>query len=145
MPEKKIDLSAIAFILAMGLGPIIIGLGSFLSDLTPRSRPYPTVAAVLILLGALVVALNLYLSFVRPYLYNRKNSGMNGYRNVSGLPFLATAFTLLGCGFAWGDKLVASFGLLVMCIDPGGPLAFLIMTLREVTPWRRKMSDRGHR
>lgn len=77
-------------------------------------------ATILLLLGAFIVAINLYTSAFRKLLHDRLHPG-EPYRFVSGFPLVGTVFL----GIAWLLSPAGSFpgyiALVLMLLDTGGP------------------------
>ena len=107
------------------------------SGLWPRSVP-PTregVGLVLVGMAGLIAGLNLYLLYLRPWRYRRRQGADEGYRLVSGLPLVGTLLVVGGCCVAFGSGLVGGWGLLVALADPDGLAWFPIRTWRDASLW----------
>jgi hypothetical protein len=86
-------------------------------------------------LGVAIGGLNLYLSFIRPRLYQFKQGSMQGYRFVSGVPIVGTIFVLMGGINGFGSLPIALLGIIAMVIDTGGCLWFLFYTWNDSSLW----------
>lgn len=49
-----------------------------------------TIGTIAVSLAALVVFLNIYLSFIRPSIYRFRHGTLDGFGNISGLPVVGT-------------------------------------------------------
>mgnify|MGYP001812150322 CR=1 FL=1 len=90
--------------------------------------------AVMIAAG-LIALLNFYLSFVRGHLYLKRHGSRDGYRHISGVPLIGTVLVLIGAALGFGDVPTAVLGLIVMSVDTGGSVWFLIATWRDASFW----------
>ena len=96
----------------------------------------PTFAGVGIMIAASAIAiLNFSLSFVRPRLFLLRNGSMGDYRHVSGLPGIGTLLVILGAIFGFGAIGTAILGLVVMALDTGGSVWFLIAVWSDESFW----------
>lgn len=107
------------------------------SGLWPRSVPPMREGVGLVLIGiaGLIAALNLYLLYLRPWRYRRRQGTEEGYRLVSGLPIVGNLLVVGGCFVAFGSGRVGSWGLLVALADPDGLAWFPIRTWRDASLW----------
>jgi hypothetical protein len=132
----KEDVFAIIIFAALGLAiPAVVVLRHFLGiDIVPFIKPASvrTVFGVLLALAAtLVCGLNVYLSFISPWLYKREHGSLDGYGSMSGLPIIGGLFTL-GAGALLPESTVLGVFLLALyALDTGGMPWFFIQTLRH--------------
>ena len=68
---------------------------------------------VFVALGAIIGALNFYLSFIRPYLYWRKRNSTEGYSHISGCPVVGSLLAFAGGVVSFGSATIALFALTV--------------------------------
>jgi hypothetical protein len=94
----------------------------------------------LAIVGALVAALNAYLSFVRPLLYAWRHGSINGMKNISGIPVLGTFFVVASGVLGFADWRVAAVGLVALVLDTGGIPWFLLMTWLDRSLWDTEQS-----
>ena len=100
----------------------------------PR-RPTWWAALIPLALGASIGSLNLYLSWIRPWIYRLRNHSLEGYRYASGAPVIGTVLVTLALLAGVGSKLIAAAGLLVLTIDTGGLPWFLVQTWSDKSLW----------
>jgi hypothetical protein len=94
--------------------------------------------AALGMLPALACAfLNFWLSFIRPNLYRKRHGGMEGFKNVSGIPIVGTIFLLVAVYFSFGSVAAAIVGLIACMCDTGGITWFVIATWKDEGLWDR--------
>lgn len=95
------------------------------------------VSAALIIVGLsfLIGCLNLYLTFLRPFLYKQKHKSMDGYRFISGIPLVGNLLLIGGCVIAFGNNLVGFAGVLSALIDSGGLLWVPFITWKDSSLW----------
>ncbi len=74
----------------------------------------------LVIAACFLGCLNIYFTFIRPWMYRRKHKSMEGYRLVSGLPIIGTLLAIAGCIIAFGSPVVGICGLLAVLIDTDG-------------------------
>jgi hypothetical protein len=91
---------------------------------------------VVMLVATSIGALNLYLSFIRPMIFGSRSD----YRNVSGVPVVGTLLVIVGTVLGFGSVLYAVLGLVVVAVDTGGSLWFLLSTWSDGSFW-----DNPHR
>ncbi len=77
--------------------------------------------------GALFILLNVYTSFIRPWLHSRSNKPDEQYQHVSGAPFIGSFLMLFGVIGMFGDghPIFGWLGVLLILCDTGGPGAIL--------------------
>ena len=132
----KEDAYAIVIFAAIGLLiPAVVVLRHFLGiDIVAFIRPASvrTVLGVpLAIVAALVCGLNVYLSHISPWLYQRKHGSLEGYGSPSGLPGIGGLFTL-GAGALLPESTVLGVFLVALyALDTGGVPWFFIPTLRH--------------
>jgi hypothetical protein len=76
-------------------------------------------------LGAVLCAMNFYLSFLRAPLLIRKGVPRDEIRHVSGAPLLGTVFVLVGLPAVQHVPGLVPLGILLILIDTGGPHWFV--------------------
>ena len=86
-------------------------------------------------LAAAIGSLNLYLSWIRPWIYRRRHHSLEGYRHSSGVPAFGTILVTLALLTSAGSKPIAAVALLVLTIDTGGLPWFLVQTWRDDSLW----------
>ena len=90
---------------------------------------------VLVGIAGLIAGINLYLLYLRPRRYRRRQGADVGYHFVSGLPTVGNLLVVGGCFAAFGSGLVGGWGLLVALADPDGLAWFPIRTWRDASLW----------
>lgn len=121
-----------ALALPLGLA-LCSGYSAFIG--TSFAKP-ATVSWILVVFGLAFVALNAFISFVRPTLYARRNSGsLEGYRNVSVFPIVGSILATIAVLFAWGHIFVTSACLLILLADTGGVVWILVALSRDASFW----------
>jgi hypothetical protein len=90
-----------------------------------------TAALVVMLVATSIGALNFYLSFIRPMISGSRSDD----RNVSGVPVVGTLLVVIGTVLGFGSVLCALLGLVVVAVDTGGSLWFLLSTWRDGSFW----------
>ena len=113
------------------LSPPAIAVASVFAG--PRS--YHPLVLLSLAFAAWVASMNFYLSFVRPWLYRRRQGSLEGYRFVSGLPIIATTIVVLMLLTNFGARIVAVSALVILALDTGGLPWFLISTWRDDGLW----------
>lgn len=127
--------SAIVAFIASPLAITILSANAALTGL--HNSRIPFVCWALISFAAGIAVLNLYLAFVRPFLYSRRNANSLGcYRHVSGVPLVGSVLTTIAVLWAWGDLSVAVASLLILMIDTGGVVWLLASLRRDRSFWR---------
>ena len=76
-----------------------------------------------------VAGLNVYLSFIAPWLYKRETGSMQGYRNISGLPAIGGFFVLFAGALIPASPIVGASLLVVYVVDTGGLPWFFVSTV----------------
>ncbi|NNC64785.1 MAG: hypothetical protein HKN84_08380 [Gammaproteobacteria bacterium] len=76
-----------------------------------------------------VAGLNVYLSFIAPWLYERRMGSMQGYRAMSGLPAIGGFFILFAGALIPASAIVGASLLVVYLADTGGLPWFLVSTV----------------
>lgn len=103
------------------------------------SRPIPPAqtGAGLVLVGiaGLIAFFNLYLLYLHPWRYRRRQGTDEGYRFVSGLPIVGNLLVVSGCLTAFGSGWVAGCGIAVALADPDGLAWFPFRTWRDASLW----------
>lgn len=118
--------------LLIALAPfVIVALFASRPDLAVRSAG----GYVLIGLGALVVWLNVYTSWIRPLAHLRRGGTREDYRHASGLPIVGTVLLTIGQGLAAVPWPWAAALLTALVLDTGGPIWFMISTWRDRELW----------
>lgn len=113
--------------------PIILLIGSLAHSEAGESTEF---LGLCLAVAALALgSLNAYLSFVRPFLYSRRQGSMEAYRHVSGLPVIGTVFVVVAGVAGFGQLPTTIVGLAAVIIDPGGLPWFLVSTWRDEALW----------
>src|SRR5213596_2753145 len=71
-------------------------------------------------LAAAIGSLNLYLSWIRPWIYRRRHHSLEGYRYSSGVPVFGTMLVALTRSGCRGRMPIAAIGLLVVTSTAAG-------------------------
>lgn len=79
-----------------------------------------TIGALFLTLAAGTCYLNLYTSFIRPWLHLRKCGHMESYRHVSGAPFVGGIFVFVAALMLPPSWAIGAFLLLLYVFDTGG-------------------------
>lgn len=90
------------------------------------------------ILAGLIAPFNLYLSFVRPWLYRWKHKSMEGYRFISGIPGVGTILVVVGILAEFQYMPSAIIGLVITIFDCGGLPWFLVCTWKQEALWDDK-------
>jgi hypothetical protein len=90
-----------------------------------------TIGIIAVSLAALVVFLNIYLSFIRPSIYRFRHGTLDGFGNISGLPVVGTILVLLAAFFLAPNKALGILLLILFVVDTGGLPCFLFVMARE--------------
>lgn len=113
--------------------PILLLLASLVHG---KVEVKPSIMGVGFLVAALGIGLlNTHTSFIRPKLHYRRHGSMEGYRHVSGIPFVGTISTVIATIGNFGSVPAALLGLLALALDTGGLPWFLISTWRDSSFW----------
>jgi hypothetical protein len=121
----------------IGFFPLILLIASLIIGVNQNQQS--VFASVGFMFAALVLALfNFHLSFIRPYLYQKKHNGMDGYHFVSGLPIIGNILIIIGLFFGFGGIGSAVIGILAFALDTGGTGWFLVAVWGDKTFWTRK-------
>ncbi|MFN4118051.1 hypothetical protein [Acidovorax sp.] len=124
-------------LIALLLSPLFLTVGSLIYGLMSSGlvRGGAWSVSVLGLAGAFA-ALNLYLSFIRPWIYSLQTSGsMDGYKRASGAPLVGTLLVVISVMMGFGDWAIAAGGLLILALDVGGTPWFLAAVSRDRSFW----------
>jgi hypothetical protein len=114
--------------------PIALLVCSFIAGFRDGQRN--TFAFVWFAVAALIVAaVNVYLSFVRPWLLLCRLGSLEGIRHVSGFPVVGTVFATISGILGFGAAGTALVGLVAMALDTGGAPWFLASTWRQSDLW----------
>jgi hypothetical protein len=119
---------------AAALFPVLLLIASIIVGINGLHVGLAGGMAVMFAAG-LIGMLNFYLSFVRGYLYVKRHGSRDGYRHVSGFPLIGTVLVLIGAALGFGEIPTAILGLVVMSVDTGGSVWFLIATWRDASFW----------
>ena len=124
-------------IVAFSVLPLILGLVSLVVAWRGQlSVDVGLAACILLVLSASIVLLNGYLSFARPILYaTRHKNSLEGYKYVSGVPLVGTILVALAILFTWGSATVAMIGIVLLLVDTGGSIVFLLCVARDKSFW----------
>ena len=114
--------------------PVFVLSASIAYGLAHRGALKPA-GLVFVALGAIIGALNFYLSFIRPYLYWRKRNLTEPYRHISGFPVVGSLLAFAGGVVSFGSEPIALFALITIILDTGSPIRFLIVTWHDSSLW----------
>jgi hypothetical protein len=126
-----------------GIGVLICGSPIWLAVVSGvmsfyHSRPIAGGWNYFFILAGLIAPFNLYLSFIRPWLYRWKHQSMEGYRFISGIPGIGTILVILGLLACFQDLPSAIIGVVITIFDCGGLPWFLVFTWRQKDMWDDK-------
>ena len=76
-----------------------------------------------------VAGLNVYLSFIAPWRYERETGSLQGYRSISGLPAIGGFFVLFAGALIPASPIVGTGLLIVYFADTGGLPWFFVSTV----------------
>ena len=119
---------------AVAMTPLVLLVASVVCGAI-TDRPPTGVAMAVMTGGALIAGLNFYLSLVRPLFYYALHSSRDGYRHVSGLPFVGTLLICAGAALAFGNVAWSLLGIAAYLSDTGGILWFVVATWRDQSLW----------
>jgi hypothetical protein len=120
----------------VGCSPVFVLAASIVQAVIRGDEGHAIGLAVMF--AALVIGgLNFYLSFLRGLLYRRTKGTLDGYKHVSGFPMLGSLLVVVGTLVGFGSALCAALGLLVVALDTGGSVWFLIATWKDSSLWDR--------
>jgi len=85
--------------------------------------------------AAAIGALNFFLSFIRPCLYQLTRRTRDGYRHVSGLPILGTILVVIAGLYGFSSIGTAALGFVTLLFDTGGEPWFIWSTWRDQSLW----------
>ena len=83
-------------------------------------------------LGSFISILNFYLSFIRSWLYKKRNGNMDSFRFVSGFPLLGSILLFLASIWLSHSFVINSSIFFFYIIDTGGVLMASLMILNEI-------------
>ncbi|MGO8764840.1 MAG: hypothetical protein ACLQSR_06855 [Limisphaerales bacterium] len=134
--NQKLNLWRRAIGLLCGLLPLFVIVASIVYGL---SHSQPRFVAFGWLIAAAIIALiNMFYSFVRPFILLRILRVPNKeYKRVSGLPVIGSILVILGTLFSFGSIGTAILFLIIFLIDTGGSMWFLIATWKDSGLWDR--------
>ncbi|MDD5458825.1 MAG: hypothetical protein PHF37_05495 [Phycisphaerae bacterium] len=89
------------------------------------------VGVMFIVLAAFISAMNLYLAFVRPWLYQRQHGNLEKYKHDSGAPVIGGIFVVLSALYLPSSYIFGVLLLLVYFVDVGSIPWFFIMLLKH--------------
>jgi hypothetical protein len=115
--------------LVVCLAPVLLLAASLAHAVSHDERRL--VGAIVLIFASLIAALNFYLSFVRGWLHVRAKGSPEGYRHISGFPFVGTLLVIVGTALGFGSLLCVGLGVFSMGFDTGGPIWFLIATWKH--------------
>ncbi len=138
-PQKRTNYGRRTVGIVFCLSPVVLLLGSGLRGFLGPSREVWGISAVfgfaLALIGLWFGMLNAYLSWVRPTLHVWRQSSMDGFRNISGLPLVGTLFAVVAAIIDFGGLSSTLTGLATLVLDTGGLPWFLISTWQDRSLW----------
>ncbi|OQX14045.1 MAG: hypothetical protein BWK76_15305 [Desulfobulbaceae bacterium A2] len=132
IPNKKIVRRCLGVLLCSL--PTVLALAC---AMWPRSvAAYSSRMGLVLVLMAFAIGLaNIFWTFVRPWLHQRKHGSMESYRFVSGLPLVGTLLQIAGCVTAFGDTAVGLCAVLATLLDTGGLLWIPLLTWNDDSLW----------
>lgn len=136
-PRPTTNVARRTFGAALGFAPLALLLTSVIWGLTHSARPRFAGWGWLIP-GLLIAALNAYLSFVRPVLFQlatRAQTPRPRYRHVSGFPLVGTLLLTAAALASVGAVGTGLLGIGALVIDTGGTAWFVIATWRDRSLW----------
>ena len=123
---------AIGVVLCLSpLGLVLISSGPHTRSSHAHSLSNITASIVVLVLAILLGALNFYLAFIRPALFESKP----GYRHIFGIPGIGVFLVIAGIMMGSGSLLPGILGLVALLVDTGGPPWFLVFTWRVTSFW----------
>lgn len=132
MIEYRTSYSRRCIGLLIALAPFVLAVLSLLSEADPFLS---NVALIIGCFALLVGGLNFWLSFLRPFLWQRQHGSMEDYRFISGLPGIGTILAVAACLLAFGATVPALIALVVFVIDSGGLPWFVFCTWGDRSLW----------
>jgi hypothetical protein len=96
------------------------------------------IGPVVFALGSLVCLGNVYLSFIRPWIYKARHGTFEGCRFISVTPLFGTIGVMIG-GIALSERLwIVPLALILMAVDIGGFHWFVYSTWKDDSLWNPK-------
>lgn len=120
--------------LAIGVAPIVL-LGTSLTYALMRTERHSPMGFVIVVSGAVIACLNLYLSVMRYRLHARTRVSTAECRRVSGFPVIGTIIVVVGALLGFGCTACAALGLIAVAFDTGGAPWFLAATWNDAALW----------
>ncbi len=119
--------------LAVCLAPLLLLVASLSHGLT---RGADTGAGLGWMLVAITLGLfNMYLSFLRPFIYRVRHGSTKAFQHVSGIPGVGSLLVVVGVLVGFGGVVPALLGITAMLLDTGGSFWFLLATWRDSSFW----------
>lgn len=91
-----------------------------------------------LLLGGFLALLNVFLAFVRPLILQSRGIPPEEQRHVSGFPIVASVFLMLSTLPFFPQIWPCIAVTVLLLLDTGGPLWFLICTWQDDSLWTNK-------
>ena len=118
--------------LLIALAPF--GLVPWFASWAP-SAVWPVGGRVVLGIGVWLTLTNAYLGWLRPWLHVRKGRSAGTYTNVSAVPLVGTVLLTVGqglepLGWPWAAGL-----LVLLVLDSGGPLWFVLAVWHDDSFW----------
>ncbi len=136
--HAKIIVGNLIAVALLVLPLVLVFLSGWSAFSGPTDVKFYVACWVLIALATIVATLNLYLAFLRPFIYGKRHGNSSeGYRHVSGVPLVGSICAALAVLTAWGQMSVAAAGLALLLVDTGGVVWLLLALSRDRSFWER--------
>jgi hypothetical protein len=132
--QKPTNHARRSFGVVLALLPLALLFSSIIVGITRTQHSHFAAVGVMIA-AAVVAAINFYLSFIRPRVFSLRHGSMDGYRYVSGIPFIGTLLLSIGAMLGFGSIGSALIGIGAFALDTGGSVWFVIATWRDRSFW----------
>lgn len=127
-PVRRLFWASVAFSpLAVAIASVVFGTDK------PKHANFFGIGFVAV--GALVAAINFYLSFIRFPLYIARHHSKKGFQFVSGIPMIGSICIISGVLSAFGSVDIALVGVAAFVLDTGGSGWFIVSTWRDGSLW----------
>lgn len=120
--------------------PFVLAIASIIATTSPF---LPRVAWGILGLSLLIGITNFYLSFIRPFLWEKKYGNMEEYRFISGFPAIATLGACTATLAGFGSSIIAGFAILTLVIDSAGLPWFVVATWSDQSLWDTELKIEG--
>lgn len=84
-----------------------------------------------IVVAALISATNLYLAFIRPWLYRLKHGNFENYKYISGIPIIGEIFVVMAALYLPSSPITGALLLFVYFSNVGAIPCFFVQLLRH--------------